>query len=255
MNRFLASLFRCSFVGRLLAAWRAYIDRACTSGHDTKPSVLLWHLCRIMFSVWAFLQAGRIKVVGKKNLKTRGRVIFCPNHSSFLDAVVMLPTMPRRVRGIGADDVFHKFGGLVGLVLAKLGVIPVDRSHGKTVLKPATDVVVSGESMVIFPEGKVSASGALLPFKLGPAYIATAAFEELGGSEPVSIVPVHICYGRRHQASALNYWKMGFKWRGDVTITAFDPIKIHELENRDPEHIMQLVRKAISSVCCPSNEC
>jgi 1-acyl-sn-glycerol-3-phosphate acyltransferase len=202
--------------------------------------------------MWSLVQVGRIRVIGKHYLNTRGRLIYCPNHTSLLDAIVTMPTMTRPVRGIGAFETFRWCWGLVGIVLSKLGSIPVDRANGRSVLRPAIKVVANGENLVIFPEGKISPNGELLPFKIGPGYIAKAVFEQLGGHEPVSIIPIHICYHRRETASALSFWKMGLKWRGGVTITVCPPVQLSELEDRNPEHIMQLVRDAISSVPCRS---
>jgi hypothetical protein len=76
-----------------------------------------------------------------------------------------------------------------------------------------------------FPEGKISNSGTYLPFKKGSAHIAIGAYERLQGKEKVGIVPIHICYGKRHEESAgSSYGAMGFKWRGGVTITVGQPV-------------------------------
>lgn len=117
---------------------------------------------------------------------------------------------------------------------------------------PLIDMMVRGESLEMFPEGKISTSGKMFPFKLGPAVIANTAFDQLGGREPVAIVPVNICYHSRHEASALNFWKMGFHWRGGVTVTFCEPIWLGELEDRDPSHVMDLVRKSIEACSCPT---
>jgi 1-acyl-sn-glycerol-3-phosphate acyltransferase len=248
----LLSLLRKTFIGRWIDAYKAYIEKISTSGYVGQPSVFLWTICRAVFFFWSLIQVGRIRIKNKHYLKSGGRLIFCPNHSSLLDAIVTLPALPRPVRGIGAFETFRWCWGLVGIVLSKLGAIPVDRANGKSVLKPAIKVVGDGASMVIFPEGKISASGELLPFKPGPALIANAVFDLLGGRESVTILPIHICYHKRETASAVNFWKMGFKWRGGVTITICPPIRIADLLNRDADHIMQLVRDAITSVDCRS---
>ncbi len=248
VKNILAFIARLPLIRGVVNSYRTYVEKISTTGYVSAPPNWFWNLFVVLFGIWSLIQVGRVRVVGRKNLRARGRVIYCPNHSSLLDAIVMLPILPKRVRGIGAYETFRQFAGVPGMVMSQLGVIPVDRTKGKTVLEPAIKVMLDGDSIVVFPEGKISSSGELLTFKLGPAYITNAVFEQLGGTEPVWIVPINIHYHSRDTASALDYLKMGFKWRGGCTITALEPIRLELLDNREPGHIMSLVRRAIENV-------
>lgn len=228
------------------AAYRAYIDEITTSGYIGKPSRFVQLFTNLFFRFFGFILIGRVKVVGEENLRARGRLIFCPNHSTLLDAVVMYPLMRNRlVRAIGARETLREVFGLTGVLLTKVGVIPVDRSRGRTVIKPAIDVLEAGDCLAMFPEGKISPSGELLPFKLGAAWITRSVYEKLGEPGQVGIVPIHIRYHKRDTATACNFFKMGLRWRGGVTVTVGKPIWLHDHPTKTPEELMAMVRAHI----------
>lgn len=237
-----------TFVARWIRAYRAHIIKITTSGYIPKPNLRMWKIVRAFFRLWCFIQIGKVRVVGAENFNAPGRVIFCANHGSLLDAQVLFPIAPRPLRTMGAYEILRKFCGLVGLVMTSIGVFAVDRSNGATVIGPATDLLVSGESLAMAPEAKISPTGDLLTFKHGAAVIAKAAYDRLMGKERVGIVPVHIHYHKRHAASALNYGRMWLRWRGGVTVTVLPPIWINDLADQDPDHVILLVRDAIAAV-------
>jgi 1-acyl-sn-glycerol-3-phosphate acyltransferase len=136
---------------------------------------------------------------------------------------------------------------LIGLVATKMRTMPVDRTHGRTVIEPAIELVVQGNPLLMFPEGRISPDGTFLPFKLGAAFIGLGALVRLVPGGRIGIVPTALCYNRRDVASATNYFKMGFKWRAGATIVFCKPIWLDELTDRDPAHIMELVREAIEA--------
>lgn len=248
-------LERIPLVGPLVRRYRNHVRWLMTSGNISSTSPFMVALSRWVFRAWAHVQIGRIKVVGIEHLQTPGRVIFCPNHSSFLDAVVVGSIMQRPVRYMGAFESLQGLWGLKPIVCCKVGAFPVDRANGKTVLKPATDLLVAGEPLMIFPEGKIDNTGKLGEFKLGAGYITKAACEQLGDDVPVGIVPMHICYNRRNvqTGDTFNFWKMGFSWRGGVTVFVDKPIWVNRLPNRDPDHIIGLVRRSILSFDCKTS--
>jgi 1-acyl-sn-glycerol-3-phosphate acyltransferase len=232
-------------------AYRRYVIKITTSGYiPPDPPMWMRRLARVLVRIWQWIQVGKVTVVDGHYFDTPGRVIFCGNHGSLLDVMVVYPALRRPLRAMGAYEVMRRLGGLAGIAMTKMGVFPVDRSHGRTVIGPAIDLLVAGHALGLMPEGKINPTGELLPFKLGAAWIASGAYERLGGTEPVGIVPFHICYHKRHVPSALNFLKMGLRWRGGATLTALPPIWLNELDNRDPQHIMCLVRNAIASVDC-----
>lgn len=170
-----------------------------------------------------------------------------------LDAIVIYAIMKRWPRYMTAFEEMRGIGGLKAIVMGAFGSFPVDRTKGKTVLEPAIKVLMSGQPMVLFPEGKISPTGEYLPFKRGAAVIANTTYERLGMKEQVAIVPIHICYHKRDADSAGGpYSRMGLKWRGGVTITVGKPIHIHELPSRKPEDVTAVLRGAVKMYSCPT---
>lgn len=247
------SLFVQSFIGTWRKRFREYATQCLTSGFIPKTFLPLQFVARILARLWLYTQVGRVRIVGADNLLTPGRVIFCPNHSSMFDAIVIYAVMKRFPRYMTAYEEMRGVGGLKAVAMGAFGCFPVDRAQGKTVLEPAIKVLTSGQPMVIFPEGKISPTGEYLPFKKGPAVIANTTHERLGMKEHVAIVPIHICYHKRHAPTAGGpYGRMGLKWRGGVTVTVGKPIYIHELPSRQPGDVMAVVRGAIKMQACPT---
>ena len=121
----------------------------------------------------------RIEVTGLEHVPARGGVLLCGNHASHLDAPAILAALPRdlalRASTAAAKDVFgpdqHPWRNVVSrLTTASL---PIEReaefSKGLRVLER---VLEERRPLVLFPEGKRSQDGQLLPFKPGAAMLA-----------------------------------------------------------------------------------
>ncbi|HEY9792152.1 MAG TPA: lysophospholipid acyltransferase family protein [Candidatus Obscuribacterales bacterium] len=250
MNEVIQKILNVILPWRWWTAYWRHIEKITTSGYIAEPSPTMIAVVNAVFSFLRWILIGKVTVVNDQYLDTPGRIIVCANHSTYLDSLVCFPMMHRPVRALGAYEEMRRWLGIPALVLTKIGAIPVDRSHGATVLEPAIKVLVSGQPVGLFPEGKISPTGELLPLKPGVALIANAAYERLGGKETVAILPVHFCFGKRHPERAVHLWKMGLRWRGGITITIMPPIWLHEMEDRSVDNIMCKVRNALTSVKC-----
>lgn len=235
------------------SAWqrfRIYADLCVTSGFIPKRIPWVVSLGKALARLWAFIQIGEVKVVGAEHLYAEGNKIFCPNHSSLLDAIAVTPLMPDRMHYMSAVEEMRGMFGLKAIIMGSMGCFPVDRSRGKTVIQPAIDLLASGNNIMIFPEGKISPSGEYLRFKSGPARISIGAYKKLEGREPVALVPMHICYGTRDEKSALNFGKMFLRWRKGVTVTIDPPIYLHTVEPLDAATLIDLLRHDITDAVC-----
>ena len=132
-------------------------------------------------------------VTGREHLESiAGPVLLVGNHSSYLDAPAVFRALPRRRRDrtgcAMATEPFHplftpagtgtraqKAGQLwryVATVLA-FGAFPLPRAGGfRASLEYAGELVNHGWSVLIFPEGRMSTTGALQPFRGGAGLLA-----------------------------------------------------------------------------------
>ena len=175
----------------------------------------------------------RIEVAGRERVPADQRFIFMANHTSNIDPSVFLPLIPGRTAVMVKKELF---GYPILSKAMRLGsFIPVDRVNrdaGIAAVREAKKVIESGVSMSIFPEGKRSLDGKLLPFKRGPFYLAM----ECG----VPIVPVTIVGA--HDAMP----KGAFRLRpGKVTVTFHEAIDPGKFTDRDA--LSSAVRQSIES--------
>ncbi len=112
-------------------------------------------------------------------------VVYASNHSSMFDIWALAATLPGSVRMVAKQELAKI--PLVGRAMVAAGHLTIDRAHPARALEAyrrAADVIRSGTSALVFPEGTRSRTGALLPFKNAPFGLAIAA--------QVPVVPVYI---------------------------------------------------------------
>jgi 1-acyl-sn-glycerol-3-phosphate acyltransferase len=134
------------------------------------------------------------EVEGRENLKgLKGPAIFIANHSSHMDAPVIVATLPERYRrrvafGSAADRWFLK--GRKGLTKQPwwgsltLNNWPIHRGGGRKSLEYGEWLIDKGWSLMIFPEGTRSTTGKMGRFRHGVAMVALA--------KKVPVVPIYI---------------------------------------------------------------
>jgi len=234
-----------------IAQWkqefRDYADKCLQSGYVPATYIGVQFITRQLARILVFIQLGRLRVIGKENLKHKGRFIFCPNHSAFFDAPVLYAIMKRRnLRYMTAFEEMRGMYGLKAVIMGAMGCFPVDRTKGKSVIEPAILMVVDGQSLVVFPEGKISATGECLPFKNGPGIIGQEALKRLPNGERIGMIPINILYHKRdNETAGKGFGASGFKWRGGVTVTIGKPIWFDEYVDKDPGEIMAVAHKFV----------
>jgi 1-acyl-sn-glycerol-3-phosphate acyltransferase len=105
----------------------------------------------------------------------RGPVLFASNHTSHLDAPLILCSLPERFRrrvavAAASDYFFDSWWRATGTALA-FNTFPVDRGAGELSALPG-DLLADGWSLLIFPEGSRSPDGWARRFKHGTAWLA-----------------------------------------------------------------------------------
>ena len=152
----------------------------------------------------------RVTLVGADKLQPSRSYVFAANHQSIYDIPIIFASLPHQLR-IVAKASLGRFPFL-GWHLQRTGHLLVDRSKpGASVVKKMARLIGGSRSLIIFPEGTRSTTGALNRFKGGMFLVAVES--------RLPIVPVSIS-GSRH---------VMLKGRlmtcpGHVTMTIHDPI-------------------------------
>lgn len=111
---------------------------------------------------------------GKENIPKKGGIVLAGNHTKSLDCLMLICSTRRCVHFLGKSELFK---WPFKLFFKSVGVIPVNRQHGKgtSALRAAINLLRQEKAIGIFPEGGVNKSDELLlPFKIGAIKMAKA---------------------------------------------------------------------------------
>ena len=152
----------------------------------TRSREVAWRFAKARARTLTGLLGVRVHVRGLEHVATGGPFVFAPNHQSHLDILVLLGFLPGRPRFAAKRELWRH--PVVGAVLDTLGMIPIERERPEGSIEALNRGATEPHSVVVFPEGTRSRTGALLPFKKGAFVLAIAA--------GLPIVPV-VCRGTR----------------------------------------------------------
>lgn len=181
------------------------------------------------------LRAARVpyQMIGLEHLPRDRPVVVASNHQSWFDFFLLAAALPMSVRFVAKKEM-QKIP-LLGRAMRLAGHIYVDRQNRQAAFgayEEAAQVIRSGMSAVMFPEGTRSRTGDLLPFKKGPFVLAIAA--------QVPIVPAYC-------AGTFTLMRKGSpRLRPHPIALIFGPpIDTAGLEYDDRERLMDETRRAI----------
>ena len=115
----------------------------------------------------------RINTTGLHHVPHDGPAIFCPNHISFIDSIVLPVVLPRRISYVGKAEYMDSWK--TRYLFPAIGMVPIDRSGGsrsQAALDTAARILERGEFFGIYPEGTRSRDGKLHRGHTGPARLA-----------------------------------------------------------------------------------
>lgn len=156
------------FKGWLLTHWASWLRGAL-------QSLLVFPFVRTFM---------RLKVEGLEHLDTLPLpAVFMPNHTSYLDSLAVLMALPYRIRkrvafAAAQDVVYGEFRHVAWLLEFAFNTFPFPRhehEHIQHGLDYAGRLLDRGWCVVVYPEGRMSESGALLPLQRGAGLIAIEA--------------------------------------------------------------------------------
>jgi len=94
--------------------------------------------------------------------------IFAPNHSSYLDVLILLACLPKEARFVAKGEI--RSTPLIGALAKRCGHFAFDRADPEARLAQSEGIARAlrhGDSVVIFPEGTFTAAPGVRPFQLG----------------------------------------------------------------------------------------
>ena len=133
-------------------------------------------------------------ILGLHNLPKKGAVLLAPTHRARWDGLMLTMAAGRRVTNRDCRFMVTRteMKGAQGWFLKRLGCFPVDQVRPTlTSLRFAIDLMIDGQQLVLFPEGKINRVEKPIRLKQGLARLAQLA--EIKGVD-VQVVPVGLGY-------------------------------------------------------------
>ena len=187
------------------------------------PGTILKAALRRLFRV-----VYRVDVKGLENVTKAGeRAVIVANHLSFLDGPMLAAFLPGRPAfAIATSQVNHWW---IKPFLGLVDVVPIDPTK-PLATKVLIRAVEQGRRCVIFPEGRITVTGALMKIYEGPGMIADKA--------RATILPIRLD-GTQYTPFSRLRGKLRLRWFPKVTITVQEPKVIalaNEVKGRQRRH-------------------
>jgi acyl-[acyl-carrier-protein]-phospholipid O-acyltransferase/long-chain-fatty-acid--[acyl-carrier-protein] ligase len=166
---------------------------------------------------WVLTVLFRVKLIGMDNYRLAGeRVLIVANHTSYLDPLLLWAFLPDEVTFAINTEVAQKWWARPALRFAR--VFAMDPQQPLSI-KSLTTYLREDRKAVIFPEGRITVTGALMKVYDGAAMVA-----ERSGA---AILPIRIDGAQYTPVSRLH---------GVVRLRWFPPITLNILPPRDLMH-------------------
>jgi acyl-[acyl-carrier-protein]-phospholipid O-acyltransferase / long-chain-fatty-acid--[acyl-carrier-protein] ligase len=128
----------------------------------------------------------RLRIVGQQHVPTSGGALLVPNHMSFVDGFLLMASIDRPIRFV--VEATYATHPLFKRLMTAMKVIPISSASDTRMilraLRSAGQALDDGEIVCIFPEGQITRTGTLLPFRRG--------FERIMRGRQVPVIPVHL---------------------------------------------------------------
>lgn len=193
-----------------LGAASAFTVGATIYALETAPEFL------IRFTLWlATHTVYRIKIQGRENIPAKGPALLLSNHVSVIDAFLVGGCIQRFIRFVVYKPYYES--KLFHPVLSRMNAIPIQGGDPECIeqaIARARQELEDGHLVCIFPEGMVTRTGELMPFKRG--------FERIAEGLDVPVVPIRLdgVWGSLFSFSKGKlFWKWPRRFPYPVTVT------------------------------------
>lgn len=128
---------------------------------------ILRAICKVLF---------RVEVRGMENVPKEDGLLIVANHESFLDGLLLGLFLPKAATFVVHTSVLKKWSFRQALRLTPH--LPVDPSS-PLAMKKVIKLLDAGKNVVIFPEGRITLTGALMKVYDGPGFVAAKTNAEI----------------------------------------------------------------------------
>lgn len=158
----------------------------------------------------------RVEIKGLENIPLAGkRVMIVANHTSFLDGLLLATSFPYRLSfAINTQISKRWFSRLIKPLVNLFVMDPTNPLSLKSLIR----YVQQDEKVVIFPEGRITVTGALMKIYNGPGLVADRS--------AATILPVRIDGAQYTPFSRLR-GRVRLRWFPKITLTILPPRIIH----------------------------
>jgi len=157
-----------------------------------------------------------LEVIGREHLPAHGeRAIITPNHTSFMDGPILHSILPGHAAF--AVDTGISEAWWVKPFLKLINAYTLDPTQ-PLATRHLVNEVASGQTLVIFPEGRLTVTGGLMKVYDGTALIADKS--------DANIIPVRISGIERSPWSYLRASQTKKTWFPKVTVEILPPVKL-----------------------------
>jgi acyl-[acyl-carrier-protein]-phospholipid O-acyltransferase / long-chain-fatty-acid--[acyl-carrier-protein] ligase len=172
------------------------------------------------FARWLFKFLFRVEIKGLEHYKAAGRkTVIVANHTSLLDGPLLSAYLPDR--STFAINTHMAKRWWVKPAFSLFDLAPIDPTN-PLAIRTLVDVVKKGNRVVIFPEGRLTVTGALMKVYEGPGAIA-----QMAGAK---VLPVRID-GAQFSKFSRMHGKLRLRWFPKITITFLPPVKFDAPED------------------------
>ena len=192
----------------------------------------IWYqLAKVITRTYAAVFMRSIDIEGAENL-TQGPKIIAANHANATDCFLLPTIIKEKLHFLVQAESFST--PILGQLLSRADQIPVVRRQGYEALKIAEDKLAQGNTIVIFPEGKLNHGGEFHRPRVGTVLLSLLS--------KIPITPVgfyvrskntHTFFGRFHNRNSIARWQ----FRGKCFVRIGKPYNLKDYQGAETDYL------------------
>jgi len=188
--------------------------------------------------IWAhsllWIVGAKMEVVGLENIPEHDNVCFVSNHQSYIDVMLILANMPKRVGFVGKKEL--RWVPIFGNLAKQVGCVFInrkDREQAVALIAQRLVDVKKGNPLLIFPEGTRSKSDKMNKFKVnGLLTILNADLIVV----PLSVSGTSKCYEQHGRITP-----------GKIKLVVHPAIETEKLAQSERDNFVEYIEQIVQS--------